>query len=272
MDGEGGKEISIKAGEAGVENEKIEDIKRRILKVALERITSDSSGLTVEYPDGFNDEGKKQYKGDVLVTSLALSVPGVSPDSHGLAIALLNQTPSNERNRMRRSLGYGISRAEHGLLDGDKEVAVTEMRRAEEKGVDNAVVTRLHFSDIGLDHPGGTINFGVTYKEDAKAKDEKLPNGGKTQSLLQRWKEGRLQAAPTDHMNIRATVFKGYPDEEDYQRILDSLEIGVTDSKLTGKIAKSQAYWSDAKPSSSTSNREGNRILGAIKKRVPLLK
>lgn len=268
MDEADGKEVSVHNGETGVENERIEDIKRQILKAALERVTSDPNALALEYYSAYDEKGKV-YRGDILKTCLALSLPNTDPDKEGLAITLLSQNPRSEYGEIRETLGYALARAERGLKDADREVAVTEMRRVREGNVDNAVITRLHFADIGIDSKGKTINFGVTYKEDTKA--ENLP-GSKLPSLWHRWREGGLQAGPTSHIMLRPTVEKDYPGEEDYARILDSLQRGVTDKKLTGKIVKSEEYFSAAKPVSPTQVKETNRILAAIKKRVPLLK
>lgn len=269
-----GKEITVPE-QKGVEQERIEDIKRRILKAALKRVTTDPAVQTLEYPSGFeHPEGEippePKYTGDINMSVLSLS-----EDSEDGSIVFLSQTPvRGGGDWLRRTLGYGLNRAINGYANSGREVAITTRRKVELDGKDGTEITRVHFADIKDESPDGkTINYGVKY---TGSNDSRI--GGfegkhaKFGTLEKRWKDGELQAGPTDHIDPGVRAERRGATEEDYERILRLITNGKTDVKSTAKVVSAEVRWREAKSISAEQPPKGNRIIDAVRKRVPLLR
>ncbi len=268
-----GKEITIPE-QKGVEQERIEDIKRRILKAALERVTTDPASATLEYPSGYEypdgQDSKPQYTDDVSMIVLSLS--GGSEEG---SIVLLSQTPLRGGNNwLRKTLGYSLRRSINGYKSSGREVAVTASRKVELDGKDGTEITRVHFADIKDESPDGkTINYGVKY---TGSNDPRI--GGfegkhaKFGTLEKRWKDGELQAGSTDHIDPGVRAERRGATEEDYERILQLIKEGKSDAKSTARVVSAEVRWREAKSVSGEEPPKGNRIIDAVRKRVPLLR
>lgn len=262
-----GKEITIPE-QKGVEQERIEDVKRRILKAALERVTASSAAQSFEYYTNRDHKtGEKIYKGDINVATLSLARPNISPEFEGLSIALLQQSP-RAPGELRRTLSYGLARALGGAHDTGKEVAVTYMKRitGEEE---SAQIIRLHFADIvdGL-RQGNTMNNAESWTEPIDPKRKEIKP-----TLFKRWQNGALQTAETAHIGYFNSEVRNTPvTEADYNSVLSLIQEGVADKALTGKTIQYEVENREAKSVSGEEPPKGNRIIDAVRKRVPLLR